>query len=107
MFSFLLGAGTQTNDPWISANFPIIRIVILAVLGVCAIAMVVVTLMQSASGEMGANAITGATYDSYYSKHKGSSKDGLLKRITIWLAVAMAVLAIVYFALYAVEYPIT
>ena len=96
MNRFLLGS---TVDPWISANFPIIRIVILAVVAACAIAMVVVTLMQSAKGEMGANAITGATYDSYYNQHKGSSKDGRLKNITITLGIVIAVLSILYFVL--------
>lgn len=91
---------------WVSSSFPTIRIVLMCIIAAGAVAMIIVTLMQSARGETGANVITGASNDSYYSQNKGESKDEILRRVTIGLAVAIAACVIIYLVLFAI-YPNT
>ena len=101
MFELLLAV-----PEWVSNSFPTIRIVLMCIIAVGALAMIVVTLMQSARGETGANVITGANNDSYYMKNKGDTKDELLKRFTIGLAIAIVVCVLIYLTLFAI-YPNT
>ncbi|MDR0850125.1 MAG: preprotein translocase subunit SecG [Christensenellaceae bacterium] len=91
---------------WVSNSFPTIRIVLMCIIAVGALAMIVITLMQSARGETGANVITGATNDSYYMQNKGETKDEVLRRLTIGLAIAIVVCVLIYLTLFAI-YPNT
>lgn len=74
----------------------IIRIVCVALMALCGLAVIVLVLLQpSASENMGA--ITGQSYDSFYSKNKVRTPEGIMKRLTVVLSIVMAVLAIVFF----------
>ena len=60
------------------------------------VAIVVIVLMQDSKSEGLSSAITGgAGSNSYWSKNKGRSKEGMLSKVTIGLAVLFIVLSIV------------
>lgn len=83
---------------WVVASFPIIRIVLVCIIGLCAILMIVTTLLQSNANEGGNNALTGATsQESYYAQNKGESRNVKLSRATIALISIIAVCVILYF----------
>ena len=86
---------------WISNSFPVIRMILMILIGICAIALIVVVLCQESDSE-GATALTGA--ESYYSQNKGRSKEGMLKKATIILSTIIVACVVVYFILTAI-YP--
>lgn len=91
MLKFLLAA----ESDFVTTVFPVVRYVLIVIIFLCALAMIVTTLMQSSSDENGATAVTGQ--ESYYSQNKGESRDGKLKKITAICAIVIAVSAILYF----------
>lgn len=84
------------SDFWAGA-LPIIRYVLFGLIIACAIVMIITTLMQSNDSSKSLDAFTGATQESYYSKNKGASRDSILKRITIAMAVIIFVCIILFF----------
>ncbi len=66
---------------WIVSSFPIIKIVIMSVLALLAIAMIVLVVMQK-SETNGAGAITGQS-DTFYNRNKGATLQGKIKVWTI------------------------
>jgi preprotein translocase subunit SecG len=64
---------------------------------ICSIFLIVVVLLQQGKGQ-GLGAISGGdapASDSYFSKHSGHTKDAFFRRITLWVAIAFAVLTLV------------
>lgn len=86
---------------WVINSFPIIRQVLMVIIAVCAVMLIIVTLIQPSEGEGGANVITGSN-ESFYSQNKASSRQGKLKRLTIALAIIIAVCVLLYFILTAI-----
>lgn len=84
------------NDFW-SSFLPIFRYVLFGIIAVCAIVMIVTTLMQSNDSSQSLDAFTGAKQESYYSQNKGASRDSILKRITIAMAIIIFVCIILFF----------
>ena len=67
----------------------------IAYLLIC-VAIIVIVLMQDSNSEGLSSAIAGgAGSNSYWSKNKGRSKEGMLSKVTIILAVLFIVLSIV------------
>lgn len=95
MFSTLLADEPTLVAPWISSSFPIIRIVLFALVVIAALVVIVTTLFQNEEAN-GADVITGQQ-ESYYSKNKGGSRDGKLRLITIICSCVIAVCVILYF----------
>ena len=89
---------------WITTSFPIIRIVLLALMVVSAIIMIVLVLLQPSNSE-GIGALGGQTSDTFYSKNKGRSIEGVMKRLTVIFAIVMAVISILFFVTVAI-YPV-
>jgi len=81
---------------WVVNSFPIIRIIFIVLLAVLAVAIVVTIFLQPAASD-GAGAITGQSQDTYYSKNKEQTFEGLMKRITVGLSIATAVIAVLFF----------
>lgn len=74
----------------------IIRIVCVALMAVCGLAITVLVMMQpSASENMGA--LTGQSYDSFYSKNKVHTPEGAMKITTVVLSILLAILVLVFF----------
>jgi len=94
MLRSLLNASTLAS--WITESFPIIQTVVLVLVAIFAVVIIVCVLLQTSNPDGGSNAITG-TNDSYYAVNKGSSKEGRLKKAVIISAIAIFVLAVIYF----------
>lgn len=93
-----------TYAPWISASFPIIKAIIMALAIVLALAIVIIVLVMDSDPEGGANVITGSN-ESFYSKNIASSKEGRLKRAIIVCSIALAVLVVAFWVLWQI-YPV-
>ncbi len=82
---------------WVAASFPIIRIVLVCIMALCAICMTVAILMQSNSNDDATSALTGHVQESYYAQNKGESKNVRLSRATLTLICIIAVCIVLYF----------
>ncbi|MCM1367655.1 MAG: preprotein translocase subunit SecG [Roseburia sp.] len=80
---------------WVSDSFPIIRIVIIALMVLIGLALVVVIMFQPSSSS-GMGALSGAR-DTFYSKDKSKSLESVMKKITVILGIVEGVLAILFF----------
>jgi preprotein translocase subunit SecG len=76
---------------------PVLRYVLFGIIMVAAVIMIITTLMQSSDSNGGLDAFSGTKQESYYSQNKGASKDSILKRITIAMAVVICVFVITFF----------
>ena len=89
---------TSLAPYWAESSFPIARIVLISITVLCAIMLIVTTLMQSNSNEDGSNALSGSVgQESYYAQNKGESRNVRLSRATIALISIMAICIILYF----------
>lgn len=81
---------------WIAQSFPTIRIVLFVLITVLSLALIFVVLFQPGNdGSFGA--LGGSEkYETFYSKNKSQSVESLLKRLTVILGIAIAVLAVVF-----------
>ncbi len=70
----------------------VIRIIVTVVFIIISIALAAIVLMQEGKSA-GLGTIAGAA-ESYWGKNKGRSMEGMLVKITTWLAVAFMVLSI-------------
>ena len=93
LFNTLLAEG----DPALLSTIATIKVVLVALMGVGAIAIVILVLCQKGNSG-GGSAITGVQ-ETYYANNKGSTLEGRLKKWTIAIGIAMAVITIVYFIL--------
>ncbi len=96
-----LMAFANSTPAWVISSFPVIRQILMVIIAVCALCMIVVTLIQPSEGDGGANVITGSN-ESFYSQNKASSRQGKLKRLTVALAIVIAVCVVLYFVLTAI-----
>lgn len=62
--------------------------------------LIVICLMQSKEDEGASGAIVGGSSSSFYEKNKGRTKEGMLKRLTIILAITFVILTIALGILY-------
>lgn len=76
---------------------PVLRYVLFGIIIAAAITMIITTLMQSNDSNGGIDAFTGTKQESYYSQNKGASRDSILKRITIAMAIIIFVCVITFF----------
>ncbi len=97
--NFLLASSTLPN--WVTTSFPYIRLVLLILMVVFALAMIIVVLFQPASGD-GMGAISGQVSDTFYSKNKGRSLEGIMKRLTIVFGICLFAVSLLFFITVAV-----
>ena len=81
---------------WVSTSFPVIQAVLLALITLCAIAVIVAVMMRPSDPEGGSNVITGKN-ESYYGANKSSTKEGKLQKLIVICSITILVCAIVYF----------
>lgn len=79
---------------WVE-SFPIIRIVLLSLIVLLCIALIVIVMIQP-SNQQGTGALTGQS-DTFYSKNKGRTMEGLLKKLTVIIACALLALSVLFF----------
>ncbi len=80
---------------WVTDSFPILRIVLIALMVAIGLALVVVIMFQPSSSS-GMGALTGQR-DTFYAKDKSKSLESVMKRITMILGIIEGVLAIFFF----------
>ena len=73
----------------------IIKNILLVVYIIVTFALIVLTLIQSKESSGVSSTITGSSTNNFYNQNKGRTKEGRMKRWTIGLAVAFAILAVV------------
>ena len=95
-FVSLLLDGQLASD-FATKVLPVLRYVLFGIIIAAALVMIVTTLMQSNNSADSLDAFTGAKQESYYSQNKGASRDSILKRITISMAVIILVCVITFF----------
>lgn len=83
---------------WIASSFPIIKAVIVAIIGLLAIAMIIIFLLQRTGESNGMSALSGKS-ETFYNKNKGATLQGKMKIATIVIAVLILVLCIVFLIL--------
>lgn len=80
---------------WVSSSFPIIRIVLICLLMALSLGIILCVLFQSSTSS-GMGAIAGQNTETFYSKNKGKSLQGLLKKLTIIFAISILVITVLY-----------
>lgn len=95
MFS-LLGESLLPN--WVVNSFPVIKFIVLILIVLAAIALTILVLLQSSDDNNTTNSITGIK-DTYYSQNKGATREGRFKKLTVALAIFIAVAVIIFFVL--------
>ena len=88
---------------WVTASFPIIRMILIIIMAICSISLIITVLLQSNTSSGGANAISGVQ-ESYYSNNKGGTRDGRLKKLTITAASIIAGVMVLFLISYLI-YP--
>ena len=98
LVGFLCKADENEAAPeWMVNSFPVIKIVLVSLLAVCAVAMIIFVLMQKTDTN-GVSAISGKT-DTFYNKNKGATLQGKVKVLTIIDAVCILVICVVFLIL--------
>lgn len=90
---------SATMPDWFSNAVPFIKIFLMALILLSAIAIILIVLRMDSTGEGAAsNSITGqqGVQDSFYKKNMSSSKEGRLKRLMIICSSLIAILTVVY-----------
>ncbi len=91
----------KTYPAWMSNSFPIIRIVLLSLIALFAIAIITIVMTMESNTDGGTNVISGKS-DSFYSKNQGSSKEGRLKKAIVIFGILIAVFAVAFWILWAI-----
>ena len=98
MFNLLLD---ETYPKWMTDSFPIIRIVLLSLIALLAIAIITIVMTMESNPDGGTNVISGQS-ESFYAKNQGSSKEGRLKKAIVICGILIAVLAVAFWILWAI-----
>ena len=99
--NLMLATTNETPDPiWIQQSFPIIKIVLAILISICAIFMIVAVLAQK--GEANGSASITGTQDTFYNRNKGTSLQGVIKKLTVIDAILLLVFCIAFLILNAI-----
>lgn len=72
----------------------IVKTILIAIYVVVALALIILTLIQTKEDAGLSSTITGSSTNNFYEKNKGRTKEGKQKRWTVILAVVFAILTI-------------
>ena len=72
----------------------IVKTILIAIYVVVALALIILTLIQTKEDGGLSSTITGSSTNNFYEKNKGRTKEGKQKRWTVILAVVFAILTI-------------
>jgi len=85
----------EVQSDFITTFFPILRYVLFFIILAASVTIIVAIMMQKESAG-GTDILTGKQ-ESYYSQNKGSTKEGRLKKLTMIMAIVIAVCIVLYF----------
>lgn len=80
----------------------IVKYILIIIYVIVCLALIVVAMMQSKDDSGLSGAMTGSSSSNFYEKNKGRTREGKLKRWTIILGVAFAVLTIALSIMYVI-----
>ena len=80
----------------------IVKYVVIGIYLLVCIALMIVATMQTKDSQGASGTIVGSSTNNFYEKNKGRTREGKLKRMTIGLGIAFAVLSIVLGILYVI-----
>lgn len=80
----------------------VIKYIVIGIYVLVCLALIVIAMMQSKDDAGMSGAITGSSSNNFYEKNKGRTKEGKLKRWTIILGVAFAILTITLSIMYVI-----
>jgi preprotein translocase subunit SecG len=78
----------------------IVKYVVLGLYVVVCVALIILATIQAKDSQGASGTITGSSTNNFYEQNKGRTREGKMKRWTIILGIAFAVLAIVLGILY-------
>lgn len=73
----------------------VLKYVSLAIYVIVCVALIVLTLIQNKDESGASGTITGSSTNNFYNQNKGKTKEGMMKKWTIILAIVFAILTIV------------
>ncbi len=80
----------------------ILKYIVIIVYVIVCLALIIVAMMQSKDDAGMSGAMTGSSSNNFYEKNKGRTREGKLKRWTIMLGIAFAILTIVLSIMYVI-----
>ena len=80
---------------WVAVSFPIIRVVLAVIIAIMCLVLILTVIVQP-SASNGVNPITGQS-ETFYGKNKSRTTEGFMRRLTVILAIAIVVLAVLFF----------
>ena len=92
---FMNFMSAQAVPEWIAVSFPIIRVIIAVLILIMSIALILTIIVQP-SASNGTNPITGQS-ETFYGKNKSRTTEGFMRKLTVILAIAIAVCAVLFF----------
>lgn len=98
-FKFICEDANVETAPWIVKSFPIIKIVLMCLIFVCAVAMIIMVIMQKGEAN-GVSAINGQS-DTFYNRNKRGTLQGKIKTLTIVDAVLIMVFCIAFLVIHS------
>ena len=97
IFALICADENKATAAWIVNSFPIIKIVIMAVLALLSLALIILVVMQKGDTN-GSSAITGKT-DTFYNRNRKTTLQGKIRVLTIVVASIMMVLCLTFMIL--------
>ena len=85
----------EVQSDFITTFFPILRYILFFIVIAAAVVLIVAIMMQKESA--GGTDVLSGRQESYYNQNKGSTKEGRLKKLTIAMAIIIAVSVVLYF----------
>ncbi len=73
----------------------IIKSILMVIYVIVAVALIILSLIQSKESSGVTSTVTGSSTNNFYNQNKGRTKEGRMKKWTIILGVAFAILAVV------------
>ena len=95
--NLMLAGSDKPVAAWITSSFPIIKIVLAVLILLCSIFMIIAVIAQKGEAN-GSASITGTT-DTFYNRNKGTSLQGVIKKLTIIVAIILVVLCVLFLVL--------
>lgn len=80
----------------------VLKYIVIGVYIVVCLALIIVAMMQSKDDAGMSGAMNGSSSNNFYEKNKGRTREGKLKRWTIILGVAFAILTIILSIMYVI-----
>ena len=100
-FANIMMATNENPVPvWVQESFPIIKIVLAVLILICSIFMIVAVLSQK--GEANGSASITGNVDTFYNRNKGTSLQGVIKKLTVIDAILLLVFCLAFLILNAI-----